>query len=327
MLNQSFTFGVEIEFVGASTYAAEEALREAGMNCNAESYNHTTQRHWKVVTDASLGRSNAGELVSPVLSGESGLAELKKAMDALATIPGIHINRNCGIHVHLAWDGMTTAQVITVVQRYSKYEGAIDAWMPASRRGHENRWCKSMPARTVSAIARANSLSSIAYAQGDKYFKVNTMALNRYGTIEFRHHSGTLEFAKVENWVRFLVGFTEASCKLTGCASTYRAANKNRVFPAIREQVENAGGTMVYRRNKSWDLTCPSGVTTNYTVAELDALYTEGRPGHVPLDPVRFAEFWGKHFDAAAADTLFAGVPAASVDFLTNRTAHFAAAA
>ena len=34
--------------------------------------------------------------------------------------------------------------------------------------------------------------------------KVNLEAYSRHRTVEFRQHSGTINFTKIENWVRFL---------------------------------------------------------------------------------------------------------------------------
>ena len=36
-----------------------------------------------------------------------------------------------------------------------------------------------------------------------RYFKLNCQSFFRHGTIEFRHHSGTTDFAKIKNWILF----------------------------------------------------------------------------------------------------------------------------
>jgi hypothetical protein len=52
-------------------------------------------------------------------------------------------------------------------------------------------------------------------AQMGRYFKVNLQALRVHGTVEFRQHSGTVDGTKVENWVRFLLGFVERSIEIS----------------------------------------------------------------------------------------------------------------
>ena len=333
MLNSSFTFGIEIEFIGANTQQVESALRERSINASAETYNHNTRRHWKIVTDASLGYSDAGELVSPILCGESGLAELSAVTAALNTIPGINIDRRCGLHVHLAWDGMTPDQVKSVCKRYAAHESEIDGWMPRSRRGSA-RYSKTLDREYLRRIDSGTTLSGIGYSQRDRYFKVNTVPLTSYGTVEFRQHSGTTEYLKISNWVRFLVSFVEASCELSGSSATYTPANNNRAYAAIREQVENAGGSMEYVGRK-WKVIGSNGVEKIYTIAELNRLHTgtnamlpwqQWRAHHWTLIESRFAEFWNTHFpprEGTADEGVFTAIPKDVKSFFETRAAYF----
>ena len=46
------TFGVEIEIISElCPYDVAEALREAGIDCYDEHYNHDTRDYWKIVED------------------------------------------------------------------------------------------------------------------------------------------------------------------------------------------------------------------------------------------------------------------------------------
>ena len=58
--------------------------------------------------------------------------------------------------------------------------------------------------------ARINEASTIHDLQrafgSDRYYKVNLEAYSRHRTVEFRQHSGTINFAKMEKWIRFLNG-------------------------------------------------------------------------------------------------------------------------
>ena len=49
--------------------------------------------------------------------------------------------------------------------------------------------------------------------QGSRYFKLNLQSFCRHRTIEFRQHGGTVSALKISNWVRFLNGFIEESCR------------------------------------------------------------------------------------------------------------------
>lgn len=69
-------FGIEIEAYGVNMRVVESAIRAAGVTIEVEGYNHSTRRHWKIVTDGSLRGGQGFEVVSPVLKGEAGIAEL-----------------------------------------------------------------------------------------------------------------------------------------------------------------------------------------------------------------------------------------------------------
>jgi len=59
-------FGVEFEAYNVTKSVLCRALNAAGIACEVETYNHTTRRHWKIVTDSSLSGNNTFELVSPI---------------------------------------------------------------------------------------------------------------------------------------------------------------------------------------------------------------------------------------------------------------------
>ena len=330
MLNQNFTYGIEIEFVNATTHQVEEVMRDQGVNASAESYNHNTRRHWKITTDQSLHQTDAGELVSPILSGEAGLLELKNVLEGLNSVKGLDVNVNCGVHVHLAWDGMTPGQVKSVVARYAAYEQAIDGWMPNSRRGSNSRWAKHLDPSIVRTVQSADdSLSGIGYAQRDRYYKVNTVPLTSYGTVEFRQHSGTTDYEKISHWVRFLIGFVEASNTDSGFDVGFQPFNRNIAYGDLREQVEAAGGAMSYRGRK-WYVTNTEGVEFVYTIDELNKMYRgiEGRPWQEWNRAAwtltsKAGEWWSAMFTSDAVDHLFANVPVETAEFLNDRSAHF----
>ena len=91
------TFGVELELFGIERSRLVAGLREAGIEVQDEYYNHTTRAYWKIVGDGSVRGDHALELVSPVLKGDEGMAELKKVCEVLKALNG-RINATCGTH-------------------------------------------------------------------------------------------------------------------------------------------------------------------------------------------------------------------------------------
>lgn len=198
-------FGVEIEAYNCQMNVLVDALREEGIQVSAESYNHTTRNHWKLVTDSSLSGNYTFELVSPVLEGEAGLQELKKVCWVLDACD-VKVNASCGLHIHFDAANFSLQTWKNIAISYKHIESVIDKFMPESRRN--NRYCRSLREITEQNINNAQSiiaLQEIAF-ENTRYFKVNPQSYSRHKTIEFRQHAGSINYDKISNWVLFLNG-------------------------------------------------------------------------------------------------------------------------
>lgn len=213
-------FGVEIEFLDVDRDAVVRAIRSNGINCEWEGYNHDDHDdHWKMVRDSSCGF----ELVSPILSGESGLRQIETVCDALKQV-GAKVNKKCGLHVHVDARGLGSKDIAKVFIGYARYEPLFDALMPASRRQNMNQYCQSIKNAVHYAADYASDYRRIYRQQyGTRYLKVNLESLIVHGSIEFRQHSGTIDADKINNWVVLMVGFVEEVIK-------YRMATKQPVM-------------------------------------------------------------------------------------------------
>jgi len=195
-------WGVEIEFL--STVSREEVARrmsEKGVRCYVEGYNHTTKEHWKVVTDASCGY----ELVSPPLKGDEGFRQLKIACEVLNEL-GAKVDRRCGLHVHHDARDFSVDTFKRVFALYIRYEDSIDELLPRSRRGSNNSYCKSLKGydalEMLKQVRRCTTVERLSRVyNNDRYYKINLQSYRRHGTIEFRQHSGTVEYEKIKHWI------------------------------------------------------------------------------------------------------------------------------
>lgn len=207
-------FGVELECYNVSQYTLQTKLVAAGVNCTVEGYNHSTRSHWKIVGDSSIRGTQAFELVSPILQGEEGLAELMKVCKVLRQC-GAKVNRTCGTHVHINARNFTIEQWKRIYINYARLEKVIDKMMPTSRRGNTNQYCKGFTSITnyESRINTASTLDGIAGGvfNGSRYWKVNPQSYSRHNTVEFRQHSGTTDFIKLATWIRFLSNLVDYS--------------------------------------------------------------------------------------------------------------------
>lgn len=227
------TFGAEFEFVYPNTIAIAtiaQRLTAAGLHSSTEHYNHGLRPHWKLVTDASItpgpGR-NAYELVSPILSGEAGLAAVRTASETLSAVGAI-VNRTCGFHVHVGvrgWADNAPRFFRQLARLYKSNHDYIAQVLSPSRRAG-NMYCSDFPRWDDAALDRARTVRDVlditsghrrrsAYdtAHGGRYYKLNLNSYFRHGTVEFRQHQGTLDATKAEMWVRFCLKMVAAAAK------------------------------------------------------------------------------------------------------------------
>ena len=211
-------FGVEIEAYNCTRERLVHELREAGIEVNSEAYNHHLRSRWKQVTDSSLNGNDTFELVSPILVGEDGLEELEKVCWVLDAC-NVKINGSCGLHVHMSAEDFSITTWQNLLLSYKHAEIEIDKFMPVSRRGNNNNFCTSLCRFSDERIRSARNIEELQNLFPTRYMKVNLKAYSRHKTVEFRQHSGTISFTKMENWVRFLdrmIAFASVSALPTG---------------------------------------------------------------------------------------------------------------
>ena len=189
------------------------------------------QRHtdiWRIMTDSSISCPRGGdchkfELVSPILNGGHGLAEIDKVLSTLNTIPSVEIGKSMGFHVHIDVSQLSCDELVKVCQNFIKYEGAMDSFMPHSRREDVQVYCKSNkkaiagpnPQALIANCKTKTQLADVMNPDRVRYFKLNLQNLvtGRQPTLEFRQHSGTSNVTKIKNWVRFCMAFVFNSAK------------------------------------------------------------------------------------------------------------------
>ena len=325
---ENIKLGLEIEFINRSNLTqwdiAQHLKMQTGIDVKREDYNHSTKSYWKLITDSSADL----ELVSPVLKFPQDLPKIKAMLDTLSDMDGIKVTRSCGVHVHISWLGMEINHVKNIVKRYCENESKIDAFMPESRRGNMNVYTKSLDDDTYmkNRIADATNFQQLPSSYHDRFYKVNVTSFAKYGTIEFRHHSGTLDSAKVTNWIYFLVGFCQASKNVAKSFTTTFKAKGRKVFKEIRQQVEQAGGKMVWAGNApdqelghqgKWNILDANGnVVKTFFNIELDRFYV---PNTRTLNQDFITEFGALFPSSAQQLSLFSNVPSDAAKFLKDR--------
>lgn len=208
---RDFTFGVEIECL------CPRSIPETRARLISENF-----RDWKIVPDGSVHNADnffGMEIVSPILTGEAGLAKLRELLDFLRLQIGARVNSECGLHVHIGVRGMKPTRLRKIAISFLNNERNFDMLVPPSR--WENRHCQSN-VRTFhrfrrSRLANAETIDQLGVCLNGgnstsmyndyRRHKLNFQSYVRHGTLEFRQHGGSVEANKVCAWVRLIAGF------------------------------------------------------------------------------------------------------------------------
>lgn len=218
------TYGIELEVYGVDRERLINEISRVGIPVQGEAYNHSTRNHWKIVTDSSIQGVNGNEIVSPVLKGMEGIEQIKKVCIALNRA-GAKVNKSCGFHLHIHAADFQISDFKNLVNSFINLEDEFDKIQPISRRGNSNRYCKNLTSirNYTEKINSANNFYDLSRVfENNRYYKLNLQSFNRYGTVEFRHHSGTTTFSKIKNWVLICSRLVEYA-KQNGVTNNFNA--------------------------------------------------------------------------------------------------------
>lgn len=304
------TFGVEIEISSHALRPMAALLRAAGIPVfNQADYtlgltpegadrnvDITTlpayKSAWRVVSDGSV--SSGCEVVSPILSGAKGLAEVKRVVQAMRQ-GRAKADIQCGLHVHVGAGDLSLVELQNVARRYATFEPTIDTFVDPRRRGNTSEWCKSMD-RVVDVLDTKvyNTPQEMIRCIGDRYKKLNLSAFMRHGTVEFRQLEGTVSWTKITNWIEFCVQFVEAS--------RLDAQISYRIGEALKNRYDGLPGDCLklkdYRLLDATDVTyllCCERYEVNARIEKIN----EKVPGFLTRDPDNRGYWIVKKIEAA----------------------------
>lgn len=216
-------FGVEIECIRNDDHPDFEEVaawieHDTGITCTG-GYVTRSKRYlnWRVKDDGSLcddyGYEEGGyEIVSPPLSGEDGIDQVRRVFKSLRD-HDFKINDGCGLHIHLEARDLNVDQCAAFAHAWHDNQALID-WLVEANRRQVNypEYCSPITNQMLADIERASSKRGLAWTCSDRYFAVNLSSLTSHGTLEVRQHHGTLSHAEFEGWLRFSVGIIDAIC-------------------------------------------------------------------------------------------------------------------
>lgn len=180
--------------------------------------------------DEGVGLSGDGslddcgrEFQTPKLSGEKGEKVLEDLCRELND-RDFYVNRTCGLHIHLDTKDYQgeTEKIKRLMLFYLMIEPLLFSYLPFSRR--KNRYCLPLSQfYHEQEIREADNITDIEkmwYREqsqerienrkkyrydNTRYAGVNLHSLLSNNHLEIRHHSGTIDYTKIINWIRLHV--------------------------------------------------------------------------------------------------------------------------
>lgn len=238
------TIGIEIEcYVPRATRSELNHALARVVNYQQENWNTNTRSYWKAIRDGSLGGSTpsgyeGAEFISPPLKPKALFDQLEAVLKVLNEY-GAKVRKSCGFHVHCDAKGFTPKRLQYALNHYVKSERALDRIMAPSRRDNNATYCKGTRAILDTAIDGARVRTGGEF----RYRKLNLTSYAKHGTLEFRHHGGTLDFAKMVPWIAMCQATTER-CRLKVPRTAEYANPMHNVLVAIKWAKHNLDGTL-----------------------------------------------------------------------------------
>jgi hypothetical protein len=198
------TFGCEIETIAPDTAVRNDGLRIGPYKRGIQVPYLPTG--WTAEADGSIDNSGGGhkcEIVSPILRGAEGLAQVAQVLRTLEA-KGHRVNKTCGTHVHVLWrrtlPSEALARLITIVAYVEKGLYAITGSKSRERGtycGGVRKYGNNKDAKDAIDAHRYHALNLTNLARGTKE------------TVEFRVFSGTTSAIKVVGWIQVCLGLVE----------------------------------------------------------------------------------------------------------------------
>lgn len=208
---------IEVEYVGGGGKERAKDIFRNSLPFSSELY---------IQNDGSL--SNGMEVCTPPRWGKE-LEDMLHAIQPALRDSGFAARKTCGLHVHLNAKGYSRRQIKKVTRLYALFEEYLYRMLPESRR--TGSYSKPLaPQYTYESLGARGGLDELFYKTKDqlkmKSMKAQHRGMNRYlglnihsyffrGTLEFRHHNGTIQASKMINWIRIIQNLMVAGKNIT----------------------------------------------------------------------------------------------------------------
>lgn len=222
-------FGVEIEACLASSDLAHLPAEQVGK--------------WSSQQDGSLGEGGR-EYASPILQGDEGFQEIESFTEKLKSWE-YFIRSSCGLHVHIDGRDLGYDDIRKLLKIVLTYEPVIYAMLPEARyTGSYSVPLQKFPkSRLRTRVKDESDLKAVWYGSDQdkvdlkskyhhsRYYGVNIHSWFFRRSVEFRYHSGTVNPAKITNFIKICQAIVDKSKALKSA--------RVRKFENFQEQYES----------------------------------------------------------------------------------------
>ena len=249
MKNQKF--GIEIEFTGMTRLQAARVIAKHfetsehydGGTYDAYSVTDSTNRKWKVVSDASIqatgGLNSRCELVSPICEYKD--IETIQEIIRLLRENGMKVNSSTGIHIHIDAKTHTAQSLKNLANIMASKEELLFEALDVNRERIE-RWCKKVDENFLDRINKGRKkemkdIRKIWYNGHDEahmhYSQTRYRALNLHsvwqkGTVEFRCFNSTTHAGKIKAYIQLCLAISHQAKTQTGATRRHTQTTNHK---------------------------------------------------------------------------------------------------
>jgi hypothetical protein len=130
---------------------------------------------------------------------------------------GTRANDSCGLHVHLGIrDRFPEEDHVPILRQFYKNYLELEERLDERLRGDvyyakglSRAWTDKSISKEefmekLDAATTVDELMAVTQPDGSRYWKVNMYSFAKHGTLEVRHHQGTVEPQEILGWMRLL---------------------------------------------------------------------------------------------------------------------------
>lgn len=172
-----------------------------------------SHQYWDIKQDGSLRNDGLEAVFKAPTAGEDVILALDELVNNVIQEDRAQYNERTSVHVHLDVRDISVEQLFTFLFFYLYCEKAIYNYVGHNR--EESNYCipwwktEQLKASLIS-IYRAlqnedtSQVQQLLHHKMSKYSGLNLKSINQFGTVEFRHHYGTHNKARLLEWINII---------------------------------------------------------------------------------------------------------------------------